>query len=452
MRTKILLALIFLFFFVTRVYKIAQIPPSVYWDEASIGYDAYSISTDLRDEWGNFLPLHFRAFGEFKLPVYIYTAVSFVKIFGLNATSVRLPAVFYTLSTLFVVYLLVKKITGKENLGIMSAFILSLSPWIFIFSRTGYEATAGLFFFLLATYFFLYSKRKILGLVLSTVLFIASFYSYNSFRVIIPLWLAILFVFRFRDKGELKKRLGVITISVALFLVSLVPVYRLYRYDAGAARLSTVQIKSSGEFLANYFSHLSPNFLFLKGDTNARSQIPGHGELFFIDLPLILLGLVVTIKKKKFYYYLSLIMVLLSFIPAALTKESPHALRSILAAPGFAMLATFGAGFLLDRVKKYQKLLVSGLVVVYLMSFGFYAKDFFTVYADQTAADWQYQYKQIFKEQKSGLVTDRYAQPYIFALFYQKISPSEFRSTVKYNPVDKWGFSTVAAFNGFQFK
>jgi 4-amino-4-deoxy-L-arabinose transferase-like glycosyltransferase len=113
MKCKILLALIFLVFIVTRVYKITTIPSSVYWDEASIGYNAFAITTDLKDEWGNFLPLHFRAFGEFKLPVYIYSVASFVKLFGLNEYSVRLPAVIYSLGTLFVVYLLSKKINDK---------------------------------------------------------------------------------------------------------------------------------------------------------------------------------------------------------------------------------------------------------------------------------------------------------------------------------------------------
>jgi len=81
---KFLLVLICAFFLITRVYKIAEIPPSLYWDEASIGYNAYSIAETGKDEWGESFPLHFRAFGEFKLPVYIYSVVPFVKIFGLN--------------------------------------------------------------------------------------------------------------------------------------------------------------------------------------------------------------------------------------------------------------------------------------------------------------------------------------------------------------------------------
>jgi len=143
------------YLFLTRLYKISQIPPSLYWDEASIGYNAYSILKTGRDEWGEFLPLHFRAFGEFKLPVYIYSVVPWVKLLGLNVWAVRLPAVLYSLGVIILVYVLAGKIAGRKWVGFLAAFILTLSPWFFIFSRTGYEATAGLFFFLLGTYFLL---------------------------------------------------------------------------------------------------------------------------------------------------------------------------------------------------------------------------------------------------------------------------------------------------------
>ena len=225
MINKFVFAAIFLLFLVTRIYKIADIPGSVYWDEASIGYNAYCIATDLKDEWGDFLPLHFRAFGEFKLPVYIYSTAVLVKAIGLNAYAVRLPAVLYSLGTLVVVYLLSKKITGKEAPALIASFIFTVSPWFFIFSRTGYEATAGLFFFLLATYLFLEDK-----LLISVISFILSFYSYNSFRIIIPIWLIMLVIYKFK---ELKQRKYLVPgiLSILLFAASLYPVYRLYRFD-----------------------------------------------------------------------------------------------------------------------------------------------------------------------------------------------------------------------------
>src|SRR3989338_8630762 len=111
--TKLLLAFICLLFLFTRLYEIAEIPPSLYWDEASISYNAYSVSQDGRDEWGEFLPIHFRAFGEFKLPVFVYASAIFVKVFGFNEFSVRLPAVLFSLGVVILVYFLGEKVSGK---------------------------------------------------------------------------------------------------------------------------------------------------------------------------------------------------------------------------------------------------------------------------------------------------------------------------------------------------
>ena len=451
MRSKLIFAFVLIIFLVSRIFRISEIPGSVYWDEASIGYNAYSIATDLKDEWGEKLPLHFRAFGEFKLPVYVYSVALFVKAIGLNEYAVRLPAVFYSLGTLIVVYLLMKKITKKEWVAILASFILSFSPWFFIFSRTGYEVTAGLFFFLLGTYLFLLLDKSKYLLLVSTLSFILSFYSYNSFRIIIPIWLVLLFIYEFHDLNTIKKYWIVITMSLLLFVVSLIPVYRLYRYDTGGARFTQVEITSKLDFVKNYFSHYDPQFLFVKGDANPRSQIPGHGQLYWFEIPLILFGLAAMIKSKKILYFLPLAALLIAPIPASLTRESPHALRSLLAAPSYAMIAALGVMFLREHFKKIGVAILFVVIAAYYLSFELYMVDFITKYSAETAAGWQYQYKEIFANQKSGVVTDKYAQPYIFALYYLKYPPEKFRQEVKLNPVNDWGFSKVASFNGFKF-
>ncbi|MBU2577901.1 hypothetical protein KKA69_03645, partial [Patescibacteria group bacterium] len=69
---KILLVLILFFSFLVRIYSLEKIPPSLNWDEVSHGYNAYSIIKTGKDEWGITLPLIFRAYGDYKLPFYIY--------------------------------------------------------------------------------------------------------------------------------------------------------------------------------------------------------------------------------------------------------------------------------------------------------------------------------------------------------------------------------------------
>ena len=83
-RNKILLVVILIVSLVLRYYKIDQIPPSLNWDEVSIGYNAFSILKTGKDEWNQFLPVHFKAYGEYKLPVQIYASIPGIYFFGLN--------------------------------------------------------------------------------------------------------------------------------------------------------------------------------------------------------------------------------------------------------------------------------------------------------------------------------------------------------------------------------
>lgn len=456
---KHLLVFIYLLFFLTRFYKINEIPPSVYWDEASIGYNAYSISRDGKDEWGDFLPLHFRAFGEFKLPVYLYTTALFVKIFGLNEFSVRAPAVLFSLGVVILTFFLARKLTSKNSVGLWASFFISISPWFFIFSRTGYEATAGVMFYLLGILLFLKNLNGKFFL-LSILSFIISAYSYNSFRILTPLTILILV---FLEKNNIvylfRKSLHWIVLSFIILILSIWPIYRLYAYDAGISRFQSVGFGSADNFLKNYASHFGLDFLFA-GDKNLRSQQAGFGQIFlpdFILLPLGLLYIIGRIGSKSKYKFLLPMLVLIGLIPSALTKEAPHALRSVSLVPFLSIISAYGVIFLKRFFPKkyFVEVVVS---VIFLISFVNYFINFLTVYPAQSAKDWQYGYKKLFTDSKLEfensdhvLVSDKDGQPYIFALFYLKYDPERFRSEVVRNPVEDWGFSTVKKFGKFEF-
>lgn len=448
-----LLSLICVLFLFTRLYKISEIPPSVYWDEASIGYNAYAISTDLKDEWGDFLPIHFRAFGEFKLPVYIYSVVPFVKLFGLNEFSVRIPAVLFSLGVVILTFLLTKKLTGNEIIGLWSSFLITISPWFFIFSRTGFEVTAGLMFYLLGIYFFL-MRTKNYFIFFSVLSFVLSVYSYNSFRIIVPLTVLILIALEYKNIKTLLNKWTILSVLIAI--LSIIPIYRLFVYDAGVSRLQNLGGISYFSFVKNYLSQFDPNFLFLQGDKNLRHQQAGFGQLFLPDLILIILGLLYIGQVKTKYRWLPLILLLLGPIPAAITKESPHALRSLSMVPFMHILSAMGIYYLGHFFKK--KLLVNAIfLILFLFLFANYFYSFIAVYPNISSKDWQLEYKEIFtnptllNSEVPILVSDKDGQPYIFALFYLKYDPVKFRREVIRNPVDKWGFSTVKSFGKFEF-
>lgn len=454
----LLLGFIIIIFLFTRLYKIEEIPPSVYWDEASIGYNAYSILQTGKDEWGEVFPLHFRAFGEFKLPVYIYATVVSVNFFGLNEFSVRLPSVLFSLGVVILTYLLGKKLFGNSAVGLLGSYFLAISPWFFIFSRTGYEATAGLFFYLLGVFF---SLQKLNGklLLLSVVSFILSAYSYNSFRIVSPLTILFLTTLKVADiKTLLKKDYIFVVLTIVLLILSFVPIYRLYKFDSGGSRLAVVSAPV-GDFMKNYLSHFNPGFLFFSGDKNLRSQQAGSGQLHLVDLVFLPLGLFFIVRSKSKMALLPAVLLLLGSIPATLTKESPHALRSISMAPFFAIISSYGVLVLPTVFRKIQSPLYITVFFIYTAFFFNYFMNFINIYPSESSLDWQLSYKNIytgygseFDKYSRIIISDLYAQPYIFALFYLKYDPDKFRREVERNSVSDWGYSTVKKFGKFEFR
>jgi 4-amino-4-deoxy-L-arabinose transferase-like glycosyltransferase len=439
LQTNFAIVLICLLFLVTRLYKISELPASVYWDEASIGYNAYSVLTTGKDEWGETLPLHFRAFGEFKLPVYIYSVVATEFIFGINALAVRLPSVIFGLLSIVGLYLVVNKITKLKKIALLSSFLFSITPWFFVFSRTGYEAVAGLAFFIWAIYFLVLSFEKNKLLVVSVLLFIASAYSYNSFRILTPIVVGLVFIYKLY-----KKQFVIVFVSSLILITSALPLYKLYRSDSGLSRLQSV---GSSAVVGNYIKNFSPYYLFISGDTNPRSQIPNKSQLYFIDSIFLALGVLYILKSKNPKLYAVLFFLFIASIPAAITKENPHALRSILMSPVLSTITAFGIYSLIKQKKLFMGLVVS----TYLIFFGNYYFNFITKYNSFSKSSWQYEYKEIFEKQKEGCVSDEFAQPYIFALYYNKYDVNEFIKTRELNPVSDWGFSTVKSFGNYTF-
>ena len=93
----ILVAALLLGFYL-RIHNVANMPNGLTWDEAALGYNAFSILKTGRDEFGKFLPIIFKSFGDYKPGLYVYLAVPSVAIFGLTEFATRLPSVLATTS------------------------------------------------------------------------------------------------------------------------------------------------------------------------------------------------------------------------------------------------------------------------------------------------------------------------------------------------------------------
>src|ERR1051325_7632446 len=73
--------------------RITTNPPGFYIDESSIAYNAHTIAQSGADENGVRWPLYFRAFGDYKNPVYIYLLAGLFRIAGPSILLARLLSV-----------------------------------------------------------------------------------------------------------------------------------------------------------------------------------------------------------------------------------------------------------------------------------------------------------------------------------------------------------------------
>ncbi len=467
MKTKVLLGLIALFAFVLRFYQLGNNPPSLYWDEASLGYNAFSISQTLRDEHGVFLPVsNFAAFGDYKPVGYIYAIVPFIKLFGLNEIAVRLPSVLAGTFLVLVTYYLVIELINKKRVALLAALFVAISPWSLQMSRAAFEANLATFFTALGVLLFL---RKNL---LSAVFFVLAMYTFNSHRVFVPLLVVILSLVYFQKK---------LIIFWLIFLFLLLPLIPHILSPEGRLRFNEVtwlndlslveesnnaiasnnnswwskiifnrRVFYAREFTYHYLDHFRPDFLFLNGDVNPRLSVRSWGEMYWLDLPLIIFGAIYLLKKRDKSSLVIISWLILAPIPAAVARETPHALRELNVLPMPMLLNALGLCYL---PKLVRFIAISVFVILVLL----YLRDYYLVYPEKYSGDWQYGYKQMVKyvagiqdKYKFVQVTNHYGRPYIYFLFYNQYQPEKYwnnRVALK----DQFGFWTIKSFDKYIF-
>ena len=370
----LLFLILFLAFFL-RFYKLGQTPFGFFCDEASIGYNSYSLIKHGSDEWGANWPMFFKAFGEYKGPVMIYSSLPFVYLLGLNEFSVRLVSVLYGTAAILAVYLLSKQIFNSK-IALLSSFFLAISPWHIHFSRVSLEGlTPFVFFTTLATYFWLIFIKKHKFGYLSVFLFSLAFYSYFPARIFIPLYFLSLFLSAY---PSLKKDLSKL---IKLFVFSLILITpMIFHLISGDGLSRWQQVKGNSNLLnltKKYFEYFSPNFLFFQGDIGltgqfiTRHSVKGMGELYLIQLPLIILGLIFFIKTKFKKEYLILFFWLLfyPFCDLFTLSISPQATRSLIGVLPFQILSSVGVFQLLKLKKNKTYQIVTAFVLSLLIIF-----------------------------------------------------------------------------------
>ncbi len=416
MTAKLLILILFLGSLL-RLFQISSNPPGLDWDEASLGWNAYTISQTGRDEYGVKFPVSLRSFNDYKPSLYVYSSVPFISLLGRTELAVRLPSALAGIAAIVGIYLFVIELTKKRRLALLSALLLAVCPWHLQFSRVAFEANLALTFFIFGVYglmVFIRSK-KLLPLLFSIATFSGAMYAYHSPRLVIPLFLGLVVLIYRRRIFPSKKIIILTVLAVVILMFPLA--HSTITTGSLQARLTEV-IAPINQGVTNYINHFSPNFLFVNGDNNIRHHAPNTGLLLWWSLPFLLLGLKFLTKK----YLILLAWVISAPIASAITIDSPHAVRALLLLPPLVIITAFG----LDLFSKKRIVsLIFSLLFVFNLGYFFY--NYFVTMPIVSAQGWQYGYKQLVETNyKNIYVTTAYDQPYIYFLYYGKYPANYF--------------------------
>ena len=119
---KWILTILILVMAITRLYKFGKIPEYIGVDEAGAAYDAYCLANYGVDRYLNKWPLYLINFGGGQSALYAYSTIPFIKLFGANIVSYRLPELIFFIMGIIVSYVLVDKFKDKKNSTLICIF------------------------------------------------------------------------------------------------------------------------------------------------------------------------------------------------------------------------------------------------------------------------------------------------------------------------------------------
>lgn len=480
---------------ILRLYRLNTIPPGVNRDEASIGYTAYSLLMTGKDEYSRLLPLSFESFGDWKLPVYIYTTVPFVKILGLNEVAIRLPSALAGIATIAIVYFLVQLLFNKPILSLLSMLILAISPWHIHLSRVESESNIAVLLIVLGLYSFLkgIEKRNKL-IVLGFFLWAITYYTYHGNHIFTSLFvLGICFLYRqyiFKIKYFLFgllffSLLVAFILSQTLFFADKTKIAGISifgdptvvheriekprnEHENPSSLLSrlvhnklTYAIQTVGQ---NYLNAFSPAFLFISGGTNHAHNIENFGNMYLIDAPFLILGLYFLLRKSK-ERHISLLLwwFFISPVAASITKDAPHTNRMFAIFPALSIIVALGIFSTIQLIlqkKAYIKYLLIGFLgILYCTNILWYLDDYFIHFPRNETKYWGNGYKELSLilnspefNNKNIIMSHPEYSPYIYLLFYSSYSPALYQKQVVRYPPTEDAFTHVKRYDRYTFR
>ena len=465
-KTSVYLAVIFLTAALLRVPLLGELPPGLTIDEAGQGYSAYSILKTGRDEWGDFLPLNPRGFGDYKPPLFMYMIVPSVAVFGLNGFALRLPSAIAGVLTVLAVFFLARDLFRSRNLGLVSSLLLAISPWHIYYSRLGWESNIGLLFFALGIWLFVKGLQKRVWLSFSALSFGLSTLSYHSFKFLVPIMVSGLVIIYWRELRRLSKK-NLLSVGIISFIFILILSFGFIFSGAGrrAADQSILKEESLGQLrndqfsdklpqplprllnnkyefifsrvVDNYIGYYSLSFLF--GPHRSESSVlnfPTQGLLYIWQLPLLLFGIFYLIRLRNKASLVIFLWLFAAPTPASLTQDYAHAGRAQAIFPVLTIITALGLVyfFAFIRSRKHKLIALLFAVTVVSISLALRIDNYLYHTFNRQHGGLVPAYLEIIKYTQENIdkynkiiFTKSHSEPQAFIAFYTKWDPQDFQ-------------------------
>lgn len=475
--TKGIVALVFLVGLVLRIFHLDSRPLGFTWDEAALGYNAYSLLKTGRDEHGQILPIVFESFGDYKPGLYIYFTTFSVGAFGLNEFAARLPSAVFGSLFVLVIFVFVRRIFSLRA-AMFAMIFAAINPWALHFSRGAWEANIAICLTLVAVTLF---TRRRLGL--SGVFFGLTFLSYHGSKLFTPLLVAALVVV---SRKKIVKPIALVVPAAILAFLSLpillgvstqsgrFKVYSVFSYTRSVKTVSELltQDRSGGKTLVyylfhsepldqlrgiflRYVNHISPRFLFFTGDwSNARHSTVYQGYLYLPELITLVVGVVYMLRRPTKCSHLVFVWLFLAAIPAALSRDIVSGVRSLPMVVPLVVIGGVGAAKMAGRIST---------ALIWSIFMGFFFVNYLDLYyihsPQYSSGEWLSAYgpamqtvRENYQRFSRVVISDKLGQPYIFTLFYLQIPPSEYQGQAVVERNSQGDVSRVTSFGRFVFR
>lgn len=466
-KENILLSLIFILGTLIRVIGVDIFPVGFYTDEASIGYEAYSLLKWGIDRHGLSNPIHLIAWGSGQNVAYAWLCMPFIALFGLSEFTTRIPMAIIGSISIIVFYLFIKEMYNNKKLALLAMFFFAICPWHIMKSRWGLESNLFPDLILWGSYLTLLSLKTKKEILLYIAFFIFGFsaYSYGPAYCFLPFFIIPLLIYMYYKKHINLKQvfisfgiLGITVLPIVTFV--LINTFDLPQINLGwltIPRLFENRTEDSSIFSGNLIIESlinlknSLSILILQWDKFPWNSIFFYGLTYIPTLPFSIYGIYKTIKEtNKEYQFILTFWSIAALIVISVISLSVNRINIMI----IPLIFYTGIGLYYFIIKsKWHKNIT--LIILGLLFIGF-SHNYFTDYQDNLSEyffDGLGECIEIANNEnpKTIYISEKVNAPYIFALFYSADNVKEYLDTATFSK-ENVAMEQVYSYNNFIFE